>query len=253
MDATTLRLILIVLGAAFLFWLYRREQRRCAQHEEERASGTERREPQLGLDATAPADEVFSGGSGRRRGATRRKTAKSWPRAPERVEPRLEPVRAAPDEVAEPEPEPPAAAPSEPLIVQLYLVTREGIDGQAILAAAARHRLIAGERDIFHRYDYAGDAPRVLFSMANLVKPGSFPLRHAGMADFVTPGLAFFTQITGERDDLVVLEELLDTVTALAEELNAQIQDEHRQPFGTAERERLRARVRHWVETGQLE
>jgi len=263
MDAVTLRLILIVLGTAFLFWLYRREQRRCARAGDERdfdPSVSEKREPMLGLGAAPAADDEFvPPASSGRRGATRRKSAKPPPRAETRVEPHLEPAPAPPpdDDLpnlrAEP-PQPQAPAP-ECLLVQLYLVAREpeGIDGQAILAAAARHRLIAGERDIFHRYDYSGDTPRVLFSMANLVKPGSFPLRNAGMADFVTPGLAFFAQIEGEPDDLILLDELFDTVTALADELHARIQNEHRKPFSPAEREQLHIRVRTLVETGRLE
>ena len=47
-----------------------------------------------------------------------------------------------------------------------------------------------GTMDIFHRHAQENGTGPVLFSLANLVKPGTFEL--SSMSDFETPGLSLF-------------------------------------------------------------
>jgi cell division protein ZipA len=120
------------------------------------------------------------------------------------------------------------------LLIQLFVVAVDKpFVGERILAAADRVKLIPGSMDIFHR-QAADDSVRApLFSMANMVKPGSFPFD--AMEDFETPGLALFAQLTGAPSDLMVYDELLHAARMLAEELGGDVQERGRRTL-TAER-----------------
>ena len=95
--------------------------------------------------------------------------------------------------------------------------------------------------DIFHRT--RGDAPdgEPLFSMANLVKPGTFPFDD--MDGFSTRGLALFAQLTGAPGDLMVFDEMLQAARALAESLDGELLQHDRQPLSVARVQALRAQV----------
>lgn len=111
----------------------------------------------------------------------------------------------------------------EHLIVVVNVAARQGaFQGPAIVQACAAAGLVAGEMSIYHRHD-AGTGP-VLFSLASMVEPGTFPLQQ--MAGFSTPGLTLFTQLPGPRDGLVIYQEMLDVAEQLARLLQGELRDE---------------------------
>lgn len=132
-------------------------------------------------------------------------------------------------------------------IIQIFVVALDGVlSGRDILAAASRHFLIAGRKDIFHRVDGDPSQARTLFSMANLVQPGNFPLYPnpaEGMADFETRGIALFTQMRGEYQDLEALDAMLNTAKSLARELSAEVEDAQHRPISVKRIESLRNAV----------
>jgi cell division protein ZipA len=224
MDAASLRLILVVIGAVFLIGLYLWEKQRA--------------------DA----------GSGARPADTRRKPRKQEPNLGGFEEPSFDDTedQAADAGVAEPQTrgrvapaddEPPAARAGEEVLIQLYITSSGGaFSGEEILGAAERCKLRPGEMDIFHRT--RGDVPdgEPLFSMANLVKPGTFPFDD--MTEFSSPGLAVFGQFRGEPSDLMVFDEMLDAAQIMAELLGGDIRGPQREPLRDADAKALRARVR---------
>ncbi len=211
MDAATLRIILIIAGAMFLVALYLWERRR-QDLEDDDADETpppSKREPQLGSYDDDDDDLA-------------------QPPEPPAAEPA--------------EPSPPTAAPKDPLIIQFFVVTDdEPFDGDAIMVLAERHDLNPGEMDIFHRHPSEGVAETPLFSMANLVKPGTFPFDN--MEDFQTRGLALFAQLTGAPGDLMVFDEMLQAARALAESLDGDLQQHDRTPLSVERVQELRSRV----------
>ena len=109
-------------------------------------------------------------------------------------------------------------------ILQINLVPRDGeISGEALLKALKEVDLKAGAMDIFHRYD-SQLRDQVLFSMASMVEPGSFPLR--AMKQYSTAGVTLFTQLPGVRDGLAIYSDMLFTAERLAALLNAELRDE---------------------------
>ena len=130
------------------------------------------------------------------------------------------------------------------LILQINIVARSGpFTGDQILAAMDQVEMQAGEHNIFHRRDnrVRGGKPRVLFSLASMVEPGSFPLKK--MKDFTTPGLTLFTQLPGPRDGLLVYSDMLYVAERLARLLDARLKDEQRSTLTKQTIEHTRERI----------
>lgn len=227
MDADTLRLILIVAGGFFLVGLYIWERRRSrpdlnASLEDSSLEQT-KREPQLGpWGDGGVAAGTSAGPSGR-------------PEEPEQPELHLASPDAAPEDVA-------LEGPKSPLILLLHLTPVEDpFEGEAIVHAASECGIEPGEMEIFHRYREPGSPSGPLFSIANMVKPGTFPF--GAMAEFESPGLTLFTQAEGAADDPARLDEMLTTAHCLADQLDAEILDDTRSVLTAEIEQRLRDRV----------
>lgn len=110
------------------------------------------------------------------------------------------------------------------MVVQIALVRKKGdFQGADIQAAMKEANLQPGAMDIYHRHDERYP-DRVLFSVANMVNPGHFPMQE--MEGFSTPGLLLFTQLPGVRDGMVVYADMLYSANQLAGALGGILQDE---------------------------
>lgn len=256
MDSSGLRLILLIAGIVLIVGIYGWDKikRRLAGLKErgfkmpKKKAGTEALEPDYD-----PIDDDFAD-DGRREPSVvdwRDEDVDIDVSAPK--EPRLDEAAAVDDaRPAAPaarrtaEPSTPASAPSLPEVLVVHLAARVGasLSGDAIMAAARDGDLEPGQMDIFHRY--ADDGEAVLISMANMVKPGTFPF--AQMSEFTTPGLALFAQLPGPLSPLQTYEALLDTAERLAAVLDARLQDERRRPLTRQARDRMRRRLGAAVE-----
>lgn len=266
MDAATLRLILIVVGAAFLIGLYLWERRRAEGRDEDHDWDNylgNKREPNLGAlepdDRESEFDEYDERGyeadsesgpileSPRASAHAQGRDTVDDSDWDDRESEQGAPARAVTGDGADKFEDEPAAEPASgssqsarsaagqgALLVQLFVVAVDKpFPGDHILAAAERVKMVPGSMDIFHRQATEDNVRAPLFSMANMVKPGSFPLD--AMDDFETPGLALFTQLTGAPSDLMVYDELLHAARTLAEDLGGDVQERGRLTL-TAER-----------------
>jgi cell division protein ZipA len=229
MDADTLRIILIVCGGAALAGHYYWERRREARAADEFFEGEgpdDKREPRLWGASDEDDDEMDDDGSVDERVLFRPVGASS----------------AVDDFDAEEAPDRPEPPP-QPLILQLSVVAPAGsrFDGPAIVRAAGRCGLEPGEMDVFHRYRGPASSGEVLFGVANLVKPGTFPF--GAMADFESPGLSLFAEVRGEPGDPQILDGMLETARDLARELRGMVLDDRRHRMSPDAENRLRQRV----------
>lgn len=278
MDAGTLRIILIVLGALLLGALYLSERRRIerdAEPEEdtpEQAMGAWRREPSFdarsadsadGAGRTSKASEAELAAhaspstnaegdlTGRDAAAAQDEfdaddadlvsVAGSDSGAPERAEARASSAQSQRTESA-------SSVNQESLLVQLFVVARgEPFDGSAVQAVAERQHLTPGEMDIYHRHNLDSSGQRALFSMANLVNPGTFPFDE--MERFTTPGVALFTQLEGQPSDLMVYDELVQTARSMADTLGGDLLLPDRRPFDDDAWECLRIELLSLINT----
>jgi len=128
-------------------------------------------------------------------------------------------------------------------LIVLHLVGAQGeLRGPAIEKACLSAHLRLGEMSIYHYHD--GASGKVLFSVASMVEPGSFPVDD--MEGFVSPGLTLFTQLPGARDGLEIYETMLKTGRKLASLLHAELQDErHNKLTGQMERHIAESIIEH--------
>jgi cell division protein ZipA len=244
MDADTLRIILIVAGGLLLVGLYVWERRRARPEEDEPYDDDDldenKREPRLGA---FHSDDPRGGPSGSRASEQLDPTLTL-----EQPELHLEPPDTAPEDAAH-------AGAKSPLILMFHIIPMDGaFEGEAVVHAASECGIEPGEMEIFHRYKDPGSPSIPLFSVANMVKPGTFPF--GAMAEFESPGLTLFSQAEGASDDITRLEDMLAAAHCLADRLDAEIRDETRNPLTQQIEDRLRERVLELVtwrlsDTGQ--
>ncbi len=111
--------------------------------------------------------------------------------------------------------------------------------GLDILTAIQGANLAYGEMSIFHHHIKGRRRP--IFSMANLVEPGTFD--PPSMDDFVTPGLTLFMRLPGAMKGPQALDQMLKSAQHLATELGGTLCDQRRQPLEKKAITKLRADV----------
>jgi cell division protein ZipA len=138
--------------------------------------------------------------------------------------------------------------PAQPIerIVTLFVAARDGetIHGPDLVVAAEKAGLTFGDMGIFHRLVSGKPEAGPVFSMANMVKPGSFDM--LGVDELQTPGVSFFMTLPGPLAALDAWEHMLPTAQRLAELLDANVLDEERNALGRQRIAHLRDELRAW-------
>ncbi|MFN9965845.1 MAG: cell division protein ZipA, partial [Lysobacteraceae bacterium] len=131
-------------------------------------------------------------------------------------------------------------------IVTLYLAARAGesLHGPDIVVACEKAGLAFGHMDIFHRLDDQHPERGPIFSLANLVKPGSFDMARLG--EIRTPGVSLFMTLPGPLPALDAWETLLPAAQRMAELLDAVLLDEERNALGRQRIAHLREEMRNY-------
>lgn len=117
-------------------------------------------------------------------------------------------------------------------VVSLYLAARAGqaFHGPDLVVAAEKAGLVFGHMSIFHRLVDNHSEQGPVFSVANLVKPGSFDM--ASIQDLRTPGISFFMALPGPLPALDAWDAMLPTAQRMAELLDGVLLDEERNALG---------------------
>jgi cell division protein ZipA len=82
-----------------------------------------------------------------------------------------------------------------------------------------------GDMDIFHYFIEEGDGESI-FSVANLVEPGTFNLEN--LDEMSTPGLTLFLKLPGPVEDIKAFDGFIDVAMQLKESLGAELRDKKR-------------------------
>lgn len=145
----------------------------------------------------------------------------------------------------EPVPEPQIERqPVEKVWQDVYVINLMARPGHDLQGATLISSLLAlgfkfGEMDIFHRHEDLNGKGEVLFSMINMVKPGTFnPYR---MEQFTTPGVSLFMQLPLRSNAAFAFEHMLQSADQLASDLDAMLTDVDRSPLS----DETIARYRH--------
>ncbi|GAA5072538.1 cell division protein ZipA [Lysobacter panacisoli] len=117
-------------------------------------------------------------------------------------------------------------------IVTLYLAARAGqkLHGPDIVVAAEKAGLVYGHMGVFHRLVENHPERGPVFSVANIMKPGSFDM--AQIQALETPAIAFFLTLPAPVNALDGWEMMLPTAQRMAELLDGVVLDEQRNALG---------------------
>jgi cell division protein ZipA len=129
-------------------------------------------------------------------------------------------------------------------IITLYVAARVGevLRGPDIVVAAEKAGLSYGHMQIFHRLIENHPERGPVFSVANIVKPGSFDM--ATIQELETPAIAFFLTLPAPITALEAWEKMEPTATRMAELLNGVLLDESRNPLGRQRVQHIREELR---------
>ena len=116
----------------------------------------------------------------------------------------------------------------EPEVLVLNVRTPEGepISGAALLPMLLTLGFKFGDQDIFHRHVNSNGKGPVLFSLANMFKPGIFDIDN--LENFETQGVSLFMILPIEGDPHQVFNMMHNAARKLADEFGAQVLDGRR-------------------------
>lgn len=177
-------------------------------------------------------------GGGRHEPSLGDQLADSWGRAP-----------ATQEELPLPQ-EPPAAEPgmrpneSYDKIVALYVAAKAGstLRGPDIVVAAEKAGLTYGYMGVYHRLVDGRPEAGPIFSVANIIKPGSFDLKAIGALE--TPALAFFLTLPAPVSALDAWETMEPAAQRMAGLLDGVVLDQERNALGRQRIQHIREELR---------
>ena len=129
-------------------------------------------------------------------------------------------------------------------IVTLYIAAKAGqtLHGPDIVVAAEKAGLTYGHMNVFHRLVEGHPERGPVFSVANIMKPGSFDM--AVIQSLETPAIAFFLTLPASINALDAWETMQPTAQRMAELLDGVVLDEQRNALGRQRVAHIREELR---------
>lgn len=146
------------------------------------------------------------------------------------------------DHHAEDEPTIETGGPQEVIIINVMAQTGAFFHGADLMPVLQHYGLRLGSMNIFHRHTETDGRGPIMFSMANMVKPGTFSLNE--MDIFATPGLSFFVQLPNRHGNMKAFELMLATANGVKQALDGVLKDERRSVLTRQTVEHCRQRIR---------
>ncbi|MBD1559156.1 cell division protein ZipA [Vibrio sp. S9_S30] len=114
----------------------------------------------------------------------------------------------------------------EVLVLNVHCAGATPFVGTSLFESMKQNGLLYGEMDIFHRHADMSGTGKVLFSVANMMQPGT--LAHDDPETFETKGISFFMTLPcfGEADQNFKL--MLKTAQQIADDLGGNVLDDQR-------------------------
>lgn len=112
------------------------------------------------------------------------------------------------------------------LVINVMAPKEQPFDGAELLEIVLSQGMRFGTMNIFHRHEQDDGDGEMLYSMANIVVPGTFEL--AKMKSFTTPGVSFFMTLPMDANASEAFEEMLTTAKIISARMGGELKDENR-------------------------
>ena len=129
-------------------------------------------------------------------------------------------------------------------VLVLNVAARDGrvFSGDDLLRVLITSGLKFGDMNIFHKRLSKEHQGTVVFSVANMLNPGTFDLNN--MDDFTTLGISFFLALPTPINNLDAFEQMLDVAQEIRATLGGDLKDDHRNAMTGQTIEHYRQRIR---------
>ncbi|RYV02792.1 cell division protein ZipA [Shewanella sp. OPT22] len=136
------------------------------------------------------------------------------------------------EETVEPEAEIDEELPDPHDVLVLHVMAKEGdtLKGAELLPCMLSLNFKFGEMNIFHRHEDNAGTGNVIFSVADMVNPGTFDPDN--MEQFTSHGIVMFMRLPCHGEALRNFSIMLNSACQMADDLNAIVCDGQRQPWG---------------------
>lgn len=112
------------------------------------------------------------------------------------------------------------------IVLNVHCATSEPFVGTKLFDSMKQNGLLYGELDIFHRHADLSGTGKVLFSVANMMQPGT--LKHDDPDAFTTKGISFFMTLPCFGDSEHNFKIMLRTAQQIADDMSGNVLDEKR-------------------------
>jgi cell division protein ZipA len=132
--------------------------------------------------------------------------------------------------------------PSEVVVINVMARENHAFVGHDLLQVLITAGLKFGEMSIFHQRFGNDDNGPVVFSVANILNPGTFDLNN--MDSFSTLGISLFLTLPAAIDNQDAFEQMLTVAQQVRAALDGELKDDHRNVMTAQTTEHYRQRIR---------